>query len=85
MGPMPPRVGYWMARRVGPLLYLYCPHMKRVLSRSMRHVPTPDADETEVQRRVRQACVNIAKGHYDLFWPSRLSIDESRIMPPVRG
>jgi hypothetical protein len=34
---------------------------------------------------VRQACVNVAKGHYDLFWPSRLSIDESRIMPPVRG
>jgi lauroyl/myristoyl acyltransferase len=51
----------------------------------MRHVLGPDADETEVQRRVRQACVNIAKGHYELFRVSRLSIDEIRAMTRLEG
>ena len=45
IGPMPPRVGYWMARRAGPLLYFLYPQMKRIVSHNMRHVLGPDADE----------------------------------------
>jgi KDO2-lipid IV(A) lauroyltransferase len=59
--------------------------MKRILSHNMRHVLGPDVDETEVQRHVRQACVNIAKGHYDLFRLHRLSIDEIRDMTRLEG
>ena len=85
IGPMPPRVGYWMARRAGPLLYFLYPQMKRIVSHNMRHVLGPDADEQEVQRRVRLACVNIAKGHYDLFRLSRLSISDIRRMARLEG
>jgi KDO2-lipid IV(A) lauroyltransferase len=59
--------------------------MKRILSRNMRHVLGPDADEAEVQGHVRQACVNIAKGHYDLFRVNRLSVDEIRDMTRLEG
>jgi lauroyl/myristoyl acyltransferase len=85
LGPMPPRVGYWVARRGGSLLYRFSPRLRRILTHNMRHVLGPDADETEVQRRVRQACVNIAKGHYELFRVSRLSIDEIRAMTRLEG
>jgi len=74
-----------MARRGGSLLYLVSPKLKRILSHNMRHVLGPDADETEVQRHVRQACVNIAKSHYDLFRVNRLSIDEIRGMTRLEG
>jgi hypothetical protein len=85
MGPMPPRVGYLMARRVGPLLCLFYPQMKRYLFHNMRHVLGPDAVEIEVQRRVRQACVKLAKGHYDPFRPTRLSVDEIGGMIRLEG
>jgi lauroyl/myristoyl acyltransferase len=85
MGPMPPRVGFCMARWVGPLPYLFYPQIKRILSHNMRHVLDPDADETEVKRRVRQVCVKLAKGHYDPFRPSRLSIDEIGGMIRLEG
>jgi KDO2-lipid IV(A) lauroyltransferase len=74
-----------MARRAGPLLYFLYPQMKRIVSHNMRHVLGPDADEQEVQRRVRLACVNIAKGHYDLFRLSRLSISDIRRMARLEG
>lgn len=85
LGPVPPRVGYWVARRGGSLLYLFSPQLKRKLSHNMRHVLGPDADEAEVQQHVRQTCVNIAKGHYDLFRVNRLSIDEIRGMTRLEG
>jgi lauroyl/myristoyl acyltransferase len=85
MGPMPPRVGFCMARRVGPLLYLFSPQMKRILSHNMRHVLGPDAYEIEVKRRVRQVCVKLAKGHNDLFRLIRLFIDEIGGMIRLEG
>lgn len=67
------------------MLYLFSPQLKRILSHNMRHVLGPDADEAEVQRHVRQACVNIAKGHYDLFRVNRLSVNEIRDMTRLEG
>lgn len=80
-GHLPPRVGYWMANWVGWLLYVLSPRLKRALAHNMRHVLGPDASESQVQAVVRQACVNIARGHYDLFRLGRLTAD--RILDKV--
>ncbi len=85
VGPLPPRIGYWLARLAGSLLHVVSPQLKSVLTHNYRHVLGPDADEEQVQALVRQACVNIAKGHYDLFRLSRLSIDEIREMTQIEG
>jgi lauroyl/myristoyl acyltransferase len=85
IGPLPPRIGYWLARRAGSLLYFFYPQLRRILTHNIRHVLGPDASEAEVRTLVRQACVNIAKGHYDLFRVSRLSTDEIKKMVQIEG
>lgn len=85
LGPLPPKAGYWTARRVGSLIYTLSPQFRRTLTHNIRHVLGPDADEEQVQTLVRQACVNIAKGHYDLFRLSRLSTDEIHEMTQIEG
>lgn len=84
-GPLPPQAGYALARRVGPLLYAFSPGLRRALSHNMRHVLGPEASEEEVQAVVRQVCVNIAKGHYDLFHLGHLSTDEIREVMHIKG
>jgi KDO2-lipid IV(A) lauroyltransferase len=84
-GPMPPPIGYWTARRAGSLFYHLSPQLRRVLTHNLSHVLGPDADEREVQAVVRAACVNIAKGHYDLFRVSRLTADEIRELTTIEG
>lgn len=84
-GPLPPRAGYALARRAGPLLYAHSPGLTRALSHNIRHVLGPEASEAEVQAVVRQMCVNIAKGHYDLFHLSRLTPDQIKDMTQVEG
>jgi lauroyl/myristoyl acyltransferase len=84
-GPLPPRAGYWLARQASSLLYNFSPRLTRVLSHNIRHVLGPDADEEEVQALVRLACVNIAKGHYDLFRISRLTVEEIRALTEIEG
>jgi KDO2-lipid IV(A) lauroyltransferase len=84
-GPLPPRAGYGLARSVGPLLYRFSPKLKRVLTHNMSRVLGLDADSERVQFVVRQAFVNIAKGHYDLFRLSRLSLDEIRDITQIEG
>jgi lauroyl/myristoyl acyltransferase len=84
-GPLPPRIGYGLARPAGMLLYLFSPKLKRILTHNLGHVLGPEADEERLQNVVRQAFVNISKGHYDLFRLSRLSIDEIRGMTRVEG
>jgi len=84
-GPLPPQAGYALARRVGPLLYAFSPGLRRALSHNMRHVLGSEASEEEVQVVVRQACVNIAKGHYDLFHLSHLTVDQIREMAHIEG
>lgn len=85
VGPLPPRLGYGLAHRVGPLLYRSSPQLRRVLAHNFSHVLGVDAEEEEVQSLVHRACVNIAKGHYDLFRLSRLSTDEIQAMTRVEG
>ena len=85
VGPLPPRAGYWLSRQMGSLAYMVLPHMRNALTINMRHVLGPDADEQEVDELVRKACINVMKGHYELFRLSRLSMDEIKAMTRVEG
>jgi KDO2-lipid IV(A) lauroyltransferase len=85
VGPLPPRVGYWVARRAGWLIYYLSPRLRRVLSHNVCHVLGRDADSASVQATVRRICVNIAKGHYELFRVSRLSLAQIGKMTDIRG
>jgi len=75
-GPLPPQAGYALAERVGPLIYALLPSLRRTLIHNIRHVLGPEAEEEQVQTLARQACVHIAKGHYDLFRLERLSNED---------
>jgi KDO2-lipid IV(A) lauroyltransferase len=67
------------------LLYLFSPRLKRILTSNFSHVLGPRADKVQVRALVRQASVNICKGHYDLFRVSRLSMDEIHKLTRVEG
>jgi len=84
-GPLPPRIGYGLARPAGALLFALSPRMRRALIHNMRRVLGPDADEAEVRTTARRACVNVARGHYDLFRVSRLNVAEIQAMTHVEG
>jgi lauroyl/myristoyl acyltransferase len=85
VGPLPPQIGYRLATRTGGLLYVLSPQLRRVLAHNIGHVLGTDANSEEVQTLVRLACVNIAKGHYDLFRVSRLTTEEIRDMTQIEG
>ena len=78
-------MGYGLGRPVGALLLATSPQLRRILTCNFRHVLGPDTSEEEVQLLVRRACVNIIKGHYDLFRLSRLSTEEILGMTQVEG
>lgn len=84
-GPLPPPAGYWLARRVGFLLYHFSPRLRDVFVHNIQHVLGPDADQERVRTLARQACVHIAKGHYDLFRLSRLNIQQIKDLVQVEG
>ena len=84
-GPLPPRAGYALAHRVGSLLCASSSGLTQALTHNIRHVLGSEASEAEVQVVVRQICVNIAKGHYDLFHLSRLTTDQIRRMTQIEG
>lgn len=84
-GPLPPRIGFGLARPVGWLLYVLSPGLRRALTQNFSHVLGADADSEQVRTVVHQACANIIRGHYDLFRLSRLSIDEIQEMTHVEG
>ena len=85
VGRLPPQMGYWLARRAGGLLYRFYPGLRQIVTDNMRHVLGPQAGEQDVQATVRQACTNIAKGHYELFRLPRLSLDDIRDLVHVEG
>jgi lauroyl/myristoyl acyltransferase len=84
-GPLPPRAGYRLARWAGPLYYTLSPHFRRILRHNLGHVLGPEASEEQLEATVHRACVNIMKGHYDLFRLSRLSLDEIEAITQVEG
>jgi lauroyl/myristoyl acyltransferase len=85
IGPLPPRMGYWVARRAGGLLYRVSPNLREAIACNTRHVLGPAADEAQVQALTRQACVNIAKAHYELFRISRLALEQVRDLVQFEG
>jgi lauroyl/myristoyl acyltransferase len=84
-GPMPRHVGHAVARPAGWLLYALSPGLRSALQGNMRHVLGPDADEAQVRALARQACINIAKSHYDLFRVSRLTTEEIKDLTQIEG
>jgi lauroyl/myristoyl acyltransferase len=84
-GPLPPRLGYPLAGRIGSLLYYLSPRLRRDVADNMRHVLGPGAREKEVAALTREVCANIAKGHYDLFRVSRLTPEEIRRIVRIEG
>ena len=85
VGPLPPRAGYRLARRAGGLLCRVSPNLRAVLVDNLRHVLGPAADEKKIRELARQACINIAKGHYELFRLSRLTPDEIQDLTDLDG
>lgn len=84
-GRLPPRAGYWLAAQVGWLIYHLMRGLRRTVTNNLRHVLGRDADEAQLQALVRQVCVNIAKGHYELFRLNRLDNDQIRALVKVEG
>lgn len=84
-GPLPARLAYPLARRIGILLYHLSPRLRQALADNMRHVLGPGATEKEVEARTREVCVNIAKGHYELFRVSRLTPEQIRRIVRIEG
>ena len=85
VGRLPPRAGYWLANRVGSLLYRVYPGLSRVLTHNMRHVLGADADDAHVKAVAHQACVNIMKGHYDLFRLAQITNEEIKKLTRLAG
>lgn len=85
VGPLPPRAGYWLARRAGGLICRLSPNLQAALAHNMRHVLGPSADEETIRDFTRQACINVAKGHYELFRVSRLTTEEIQDLTEVEG
>jgi len=66
-GRLPAKAGYWLASQMGWLFYHLSPRLRLTLEDNIRHVVGPGVDDEQVDALVRQACVHILKGHYDLF------------------
>jgi KDO2-lipid IV(A) lauroyltransferase len=67
------------------LLYVLSPRLRDVVTHNLSQVLGPEASDAEVQEVVREALVNIAKGHYDLFRVSRLTKEEIGELIEVDG
>jgi KDO2-lipid IV(A) lauroyltransferase len=85
IGRLPPRWGYPLAEYAGHLLCEFSARDRGVIADNLRHVLGPNASESEIQSKVRQACVHIVKGHYDLFRVARLGNAEIEDMVDVTG
>jgi lauroyl/myristoyl acyltransferase len=80
VGRLPPRAGYWLANRVGSLFYRVYPGLSRVVMHNMRHVLGAEASDDRVKAVAHQACVNIMKGHYDLFRLAKIADEEIKTL-----
>jgi lauroyl/myristoyl acyltransferase len=85
VGPLPPRIGYGIARPASWLLYALSPTIRHNVTHNMSHVLGLEASDERVRASVRRVCLNIAKGHYELFRLSRLSIDEIQAITRIEG
>ncbi len=85
VGPLPPRIGYGIARPASWLLHAFSPTIRHSVTHNMSHVLGLDASDERVRASARQVCLNIAKGHYELFRLSRLSVDEIQAITRIEG
>jgi KDO2-lipid IV(A) lauroyltransferase len=70
---------------MGGLFYRFSPHLRSILEDNIRHVVGPGAGDQQLDNLVRQACVNILKGHYDLFRLAHLTAQEIGDLLHVQG
>ncbi len=84
-GHLPPWIAYRLSGWIGFLAYLFHPRLRRNVTHNMRHVLGPDVSQDRLKAVVRQTCVNIIKGHYDLFRVSRLTLEEIRALTRIEG
>ena len=84
-GRLPPRAGYWLAGRVGRLVYRLMPNLRRDLAFNLRHVLGPEATVAQVEAVVWRQCVYVVKNLYDLFRLGRLSKEEVARVTRVEG
>jgi KDO2-lipid IV(A) lauroyltransferase len=61
---------------MGGLIFLFFPGLRRSISLNLKQVLGPSAHESQIKALTRQVCVNIAKGHYELFRLSRMTADD---------
>jgi KDO2-lipid IV(A) lauroyltransferase len=67
------------------LLYAFSPRLRAALLVNMSHVMGAEAGEEQIEAAAREACVNIAKGHYELFRVARLNTDEIKALTRIEG
>lgn len=84
-GRLPPPIAYRLAGWIGFLAYLFHPRLRRNLTHNMHHVLGPAADQKRLRMVVRQTCVNIVKGHYDLFRVPHLTSEEIKALTRIEG
>lgn len=84
-GRLPPSLGYRLAAVMARLMWRVMPDLRRALLLNVGHVLGPAADAEQVQAVARQACLNIAKGHYELFRLGRLTADQVRATAQFTG
>lgn len=85
IGRLPPRFGYRIACWMGWLVYQLMGATRRYVTDNVRHVLGPGAGEARVQAVARQTCVSLAKGHYELFRLSRLSLEQVAQLTRLEG
>lgn len=84
-GRLPPAMGYRLAAVMARLMWVVMPDLRHAILHNMGHVLGPDAEPQAVCRVARQACLNIAKGHYELFRLGRLSADQIKAAARFAG
>ena len=85
VGPLPPRIGYGIARPASWLLYALSPTIRDNVAHNLSHVLDLEASDKRVRATVHEVCLNIAKGHYELFRLGRLSIEEIQAITQIEG
>ncbi len=81
VGPMPRRVGYFIARIVADLIFLTSRRAKAGIMENLWHVLGPDVDDNELNRLALEAFRNASRNTFDLINIPRR--DPSTLEKPV--
>ena len=78
-------IGYPLFSLLAWLAYVRGGRPRQIVSRNMRHVLGPGADERCVQRVVREAYCNLAWGYYELFHIPAFAKEDFRRRMSIEG